>query len=93
MILAPWILIIHFMRFDAFGWKIDKYIPFPKKFNLRAFVSHNIDMNLPKQNQTPYIYELYAVIVHSGISVHGGHYYCYVKTEEGSWYYCNDEKI
>lgn len=92
-LLAPRILLIHFMRFDAFGWKIDKYVPFPKRFNLRAFISKNIDEGKPKEHQTPYIYELYGVIVHSGVSVHGGHYYSYVKNASGDWYICNDEKV
>jgi len=41
----------------------------------------------------PYIYELYGVIVHSGVSVHGGHYYSYVKNSFGDWFICNDEKV
>jgi ubiquitin carboxyl-terminal hydrolase 36/42 len=90
---APRNLVIHFMRFDPYGWKIGKFVNFPKRFNFRAFISRNIDNNLPKEEQTPYIYDLYGVIVHSGVSVHGGHYYCFVKTTTGQWYYCNDEKV
>jgi len=34
-------------------------------------------------------YELYAAVVHDGVSVHGGHYYAYVKVD-GVWYRFND---
>lgn len=37
-------------------------------------------------------YELKAVIIHLGRSVHSGHYVAYVKTEKG-WVLFNDEKV
>jgi len=39
------------MRFTQYGYKIDKYVQFPLKFNLRQYLSVNIDSNLPKENQ------------------------------------------
>jgi len=33
------------------------------------------------------------MIVHTGISVNAGHYYCYVLASDGSWYFCNDNKV
>lgn len=37
-------------------------------------------------------YELKAVIIHLGKSVHSGHYVAYVKTEKG-WVLFNDDKV
>ena len=37
-------------------------------------------------------YQLKAVIIHLGKSVHSGHYVCYVRTAKG-WVLFNDEKV
>lgn len=48
----------------------------------------------PKEYEKPtYVdYELKAVIIHLGKSVHSGHYVAYIKTEKG-WVLFNDEKV
>ena len=38
-------------------------------------------------------YELYAVLVHQGASVHSGHYYAYVKPASGVWYMLDDDEV
>ena len=38
-------------------------------------------------------YELYAVLVHEGASVHSGHYYCYVRPSNGVWYQLDDDVV
>jgi ubiquitin carboxyl-terminal hydrolase 47 len=39
------------------------------------------------------VYELYAVLVHSGSAI-GGHYYAYIKSfEDGKWYNYNDSNV
>lgn len=39
------------------------------------------------------VYELYAVLVHSGSAI-GGHYYAYIKSfEDGKWYNFNDTDV
>ena len=38
-------------------------------------------------------YELFAFIVHVGETVHCGHYYAYVKTEQGNWFCMDDENV
>lgn len=43
--------------------------------------------------QGDFVYELYAVLVHSG-SAMGGHYYCYIKSnEDKKWYNFNDTSV
>ena len=52
------------------------------------------DQNLLEYlKQGGYVYELYAVLVHSG-SAMGGHYYAYIKSnEDGLWYNFNDTSV
>ena len=38
-------------------------------------------------------YSLFGVVVHSGGSMHSGHYYCYVKGPTGHWYEMDDETV
>jgi ubiquitin carboxyl-terminal hydrolase 47 len=39
------------------------------------------------------VYELYAVLVHSGSAI-GGHYYAYIKSfDDGNWYNFNDSTV
>ena len=39
------------------------------------------------------VYELYAVLIHSGSAL-GGHYYAYIKSfEDGLWYKFNDSEV
>jgi uncharacterized UBP type Zn finger protein len=47
----------------------------------------------PKLEKPAHVdYELKAVIIHLGKSVHSGHYVAYVKTAKG-WVLFNDEKV
>jgi hypothetical protein len=41
----------------------------------------------------PALYSLYGVLVHSGHSVHSGHYYSYVRAPNGMWYICDDTHV
>lgn len=56
----------------------------------------NIDsekMLLDYLKQGDYVYELYAVLVHSGGAM-GGHYYAYIKSNaDGKWYNFNDTSV
>lgn len=59
-----------------------------------------IDMSASTDNKSsvsndsgPYLYELFAIMIHSG-SASGGHYYAYIKEFENSEWYCfNDQSV
>uniref|UniRef100_A0A8C3MB60 USP domain-containing protein n=1 Tax=Geospiza parvula TaxID=87175 RepID=A0A8C3MB60_GEOPR len=69
---APKILTVCLKRFDCFtGGKISKVVEYPEYLDLRPYMS--------QADGEPLQYSLYAVLVHSGVSCHGGHYFCYTK--------------
>ena len=39
------------------------------------------------------MYHLHAVLVHAGHSCNSGHYYCYVKAPNQTWYCMNDSHV
>ncbi|KAI8929845.1 hypothetical protein BC831DRAFT_442317 [Entophlyctis helioformis] len=39
------------------------------------------------------MYDLFAVLVHSGSSCHSGHYFSFVKAPDGNWYCMNDSQV
>ena len=41
----------------------------------------------------PVPYQLYAVLVHQGHSVHSGHYYAFVRAGRGQWHQMNDNQV
>lgn len=84
----PNVLTLQLKRFDftrMFGGKICKEVSFPEELNIRPFMSVN--------QGEPIIYKLYGVLVHSGFSCNSGHYYCYVKAPNGTWYEMNDNRV
>jgi len=38
-------------------------------------------------------YRLHGVLVHSGGSLHSGHYYCYVRNTNNVWYQMDDASV
>ncbi|XP_055385651.1 ubiquitin carboxyl-terminal hydrolase 47 [Condylostylus longicornis] len=56
--------------------------------------SNGIDGRLNFKNENgPFLYELFAIMIHSG-SASGGHYYAYIKEfENGEWYSFNDQTV
>ncbi|XP_074900225.1 ubiquitin carboxyl-terminal hydrolase 36 isoform X4 [Buteo buteo] len=80
------VLTLSLKRFADFGGgKITKDVGYPEFLNVRPYMSQN--------KGDPVMYELYAVLVHSGYSCHAGHYYCYVKASNGQWYQMNDDVV
>lgn len=70
---SPDTMFLHLKRFNNHGRKIGKQVRFPDKLSLRK---------VSKDGST---YELYGIIVHSGGSLGGGHYYAYCKIK-GEWH-------
>uniref|UniRef100_A0A8C3Y6A7 Ubiquitin carboxyl-terminal hydrolase 36 n=1 Tax=Catharus ustulatus TaxID=91951 RepID=A0A8C3Y6A7_CATUS len=69
---APRVLTVCLKRFDCFtGGKIRKVVEYPEYLDLGPYMSQAEGEALH--------YSLYAVLVHSGASCHGGHYFCYTK--------------
>ncbi|XP_015924346.1 ubiquitin carboxyl-terminal hydrolase 42 isoform X2 [Parasteatoda tepidariorum] len=85
---APNVATFQLKRFDynrSFGGKITKQITYPQNLNLRPFMSDT--------KGEPVVYHLNAVLVHSGPTCNSGHYYCYVKNSDGSWYIMDDQRV
>ncbi|NXR93915.1 UBP42 hydrolase, partial [Hypocryptadius cinnamomeus] len=83
---APKVLTVCLKRFDCFtGGKISKVVEYPEYLDLRPYMS--------QADGEPLQYSLYAVLVHSGVSCHGGHYFCYTKASNGLWYQMDDESV
>eukprot|EP00201_Polytomella_parva_P022059 CAMPEP_0175050102 /NCGR_PEP_ID=MMETSP0052_2-20121109/7084_1 /TAXON_ID=51329 ORGANISM="Polytomella parva, Strain SAG 63-3" /NCGR_SAMPLE_ID=MMETSP0052_2 /ASSEMBLY_ACC=CAM_ASM_000194 /LENGTH=1138 /DNA_ID=CAMNT_0016314291 /DNA_START=99 /DNA_END=3512 /DNA_ORIENTATION=- len=87
---APNVLTLHLKRFEfgGIGAKISKPVRFPVKLNLQPYMSAKKAVR--KGENT---YALYGVLVHSGRTVNGGHYYCYVKGANGIWFCCDDDHV
>ncbi|XP_070579458.1 ubiquitin carboxyl-terminal hydrolase 36-like [Ptychodera flava] len=85
---APNILTLSLKRFDFHrysGSKITKDVKYPEVLDLRPYMS--------QRSGPAIIYRLYAVLVHHGYSCNSGHYYCYVKAPNDSWYCMNDSSV
>ncbi|XP_038049001.1 ubiquitin carboxyl-terminal hydrolase 47-like [Patiria miniata] len=59
-------------------------------------VEQAAQVTTPSKSQpaaTPYLYELFSIMVHSG-TANGGHYYAYIKSfSDGRWYCFNDTSV
>ena len=83
----PNILMIQFKRFaySAYGGqKCVKHIAFEASLNLKDYMKDKIE---------DVMYDLYAVLVHSGASVNSGHYYSFCKAANGVWFCCDDSLV
>ena len=106
-------IIIHLKRFEFDFYtfennKLNDYLEFPKKINLkkwtRAFIRtneiNNINENNISQEEKDNLddnkmeYELTGIIIHSGSNLQSGHYYSLIKSQEDNkWYKFNDNEI
>jgi len=92
----PSILAVSFKRFlpiDDFGntIKVDDLVTYPlHDLDLSPWTSIEADSN---GSSSP-LYDLFAVIKHSGASADAGHYTADVKNSAtGKWLHCNDERV
>ncbi|XP_031376823.1 ubiquitin carboxyl-terminal hydrolase 21-like isoform X1 [Punica granatum] len=85
----PTIAALHLKRFKSDGLtveKIDKHVPFPLELDLRPFINgHESDVELK--------YQLYAIVVHTGISPTWGHYFSFIRSSPGVWHKFDDHKV
>ncbi|XP_071622862.1 ubiquitin carboxyl-terminal hydrolase 36-like [Heliangelus exortis] len=82
---APQVLTLCLKRFDDFaGGKISKFVNYPEILDLEPYMSEAVEQE---------IYSLYAVLVHSGDTCHSGHYFCYIKANDGQWYKMDDSFV
>jgi len=82
---APNILAIQLKRFafGKYGMKIENMVTFPARLDMSKYICGG-------KKQGPIMYSLYGILVHSGHSIHSGHYYCFVKCPSGAWVCCDD---
>ena len=75
----PEILTLQLKRFGYRpGSKVTRHVKFPEILKLDPYLSDE----LSKSNSE---YELYAVLMHAGISTNTGHYYAFVRHANGCW--------
>eukprot|EP00887_Chlorella_sp_A99_P006830 scaffold2.g6830.t1 len=86
----PNVLMVQLKRFEfSFsGHKISKKVEFEVELDLTPYLSAPAAAGAPHP-----LYDLYAVLVHAGHSVHSGHYYAYVRGASGLWYICDDAQV
>ena len=88
---APLVLTVQLKRFEyvPFGrGKLNQFVEYPLELDLSSAMSDAAKGAGGKER-----YALFGVLVHSGGSMHSGHYYCYVKGATGHWYEMDDEGV
>lgn len=87
---APSVAAFHLKRFKNDGSvveKIDKFVAFPLNLDLQPYTAGN------QRNNADLMYNLYAILVHIGLSSCSGHYYCFIRSTSDSWFKCDDSKV
>ncbi|NWW83131.1 UBP42 hydrolase, partial [Climacteris rufus] len=70
---------------DGSSRKISQVVEYPEYLDLRPYMSDTAG--------EPLLYSLYALVVHSGDTCLGGHFFCYTKASNGQWYKMNDVSV
>ena len=64
-----------------------------KKALIEKVTAANAELMDKYLQEGPFVYELYAIMIHQG-GAHGGHYFAYIKDiETGKWYNFNDSIV
>ncbi|XP_048193536.1 ubiquitin carboxyl-terminal hydrolase 17-like protein 6 [Perognathus longimembris pacificus] len=83
---ASKVLVLVLKRFSSWtGDKLDRTVQFPESLDMQPYMSQH--------NAEALVYDLYAVLVHAGLSRHSGHYFSYIKAGNGQWYKMDDAKV
>ncbi|KAI8372627.1 hypothetical protein EDC96DRAFT_606108 [Choanephora cucurbitarum] len=83
---TPMNLVIQLDRFNQQS-KNNKIVKFEERIDIRYAVTET------ERSQVDSIYQLYGIIVHTGESLHDGHYVAYVKSSNGIWYCMDNETV
>jgi len=81
----PNVFIFHLKRF-RFTRKETKFVSYDETLDFSSFMPMK---DITDDNSLHY--RLCAVVVHEGFSIHGGHYYAFVRNSNGIWYLKDDE--
>uniref|UniRef100_H0YR42 Ubiquitin carboxyl-terminal hydrolase n=1 Tax=Taeniopygia guttata TaxID=59729 RepID=H0YR42_TAEGU len=83
---APRVLTVCLGRADhQSNRKLSQVVEYPEYLDLRPYMSDLVG--------EPVLYSLYAVVVHTGHTCLGGHFFCYTKASNGQWYKMNDMSV
>ncbi|KAJ3626913.1 hypothetical protein Zmor_004151 [Zophobas morio] len=82
----PRVLCLHLKRFDFRRKKIKSKVIYGEHLDLSPFLSSNT-------SKEPVLYQLYGVLVHDGLTLHSGHYHCYVRGSNQLWQCIDDELV
>ncbi|XP_030457430.2 ubiquitin carboxyl-terminal hydrolase 21-like [Syzygium oleosum] len=86
----PSVAVFHLKRFKTDGFnveKIDKHMDFPLELDLQPYTGGSRDHNVE------FKYQLYAIVVHIGISPTSGHYFSFVRSSPGTWHRFDDAEV
>uniref|UniRef100_A0AAX7UIV5 USP domain-containing protein n=1 Tax=Astatotilapia calliptera TaxID=8154 RepID=A0AAX7UIV5_ASTCA len=64
-----------------------------KRFDVKYLEHLDLRPFMSQSHGEPQLYRLYAVLVHSGLSCHAGHYFCYIKASNLQWFQMNDSSV
>ncbi|KAK7243830.1 hypothetical protein RIF29_38642 [Crotalaria pallida] len=87
---TPSVAAFHLKRFKTDGTsveKIDKHVDFPLELDLQPYSISDQNGNVAAK------YDLYAVVVHIGLSANSGHYFCYVRSAPDIWHKLDDSDV
>jgi ubiquitin carboxyl-terminal hydrolase 36/42 len=81
------LVVLQLMRFDFERNKIHTAVSIKNELDLRPFMH-------PEGETTECVYETYALIVHRGRTLNGGHYVAFLKSSDtGQWFEADDEDV
>ncbi|KAI8390167.1 hypothetical protein BD560DRAFT_419291 [Blakeslea trispora] len=83
---TPMNLVLQLDRFHQQS-KNNKMVKFEERMDIRYAVTET-----QREHMDP-VYQLYGLIVHTGQSLHDGHYVAYVKSSNGIWYCMDNETV
>lgn len=91
------------------GHKVSKRVDFDMQLDLGPFMTSHLQRRHHHKHKhhhhhhhhgqqhhghhQPVLYDLYAVLVHHGHSLHSGHYVSFVKAGNGIWHHCDDHRV